>query len=165
MLDRLRATAGARGWTTQLVDPATGERWIRRYLGAEYHGGGIPILLSDPEPDNNSLLDLAASSPDQSVVAASAWLLAETDSEGTYKERLLTIAETAARMGDQSRAALIVGWGLLHDETNLRSTLGKTSTEVSADHDHFRQIAARARALLHLKATDPPLRDRKVFGY
>ena len=72
-------------------------------------------------------------------------------------------AESAARKGDQRRAALLIGWGRLTGVANLRPTLGKSPAEVSADHEYFKRIAERAKALLHLTASDPVLRDRRVF--
>jgi len=154
---------GADGWSTRFVDPSTGEHWVQILLGTEHHGGGHPILVKEPIPTVTELLQLAATSKDRAEVAASAWLLAETDTHGAYKDHLVMIAEDAANTGDQERAALLVGWGRLNDETNLRPTRGKTPPEVSADHNHFMAIAARARALLHLKASDPLLRDLQIF--
>jgi len=154
---------GADGWSTRFVDPATGERWAQILLGASHHGAGHPILVKEPTPTATELLQLAATSEERAEVAASAWLLAETDTHGAYKDRLVMIAEEAANRGDQERAALLVGWGRLTDETNLRPTRGKTPPEVSADHNHFMTIAARARALLHLTASDPLLRDPRIF--
>ncbi|HUL68946.1 MAG TPA: hypothetical protein VLT17_01775 [Gemmatimonadales bacterium] len=146
-----------------MIDPKTGDHWIRIQLGAEYHAGGHPILVKEPSPTVSELLQLASGSHDWSEVAASAWLLAETDTHGGYKERLLMIAEEASHEGDDRRAALLVGWGRLNDERNLRPTLGKTPAEVSADHNYFMSIAARARGLLRLKSSDALLRDPRIF--
>jgi len=151
------------GWSTRFIDPVTGEHWTRTYLGAEYHGGGLAILVREPAPTAPELLTLAATSADPAEVAASAWLLSETDRAGDYKDQLVTVAEAAANKGDQARAALLVEWGNLANETNLRSTLGKSPVEVGADHDYFKRIAARARTLLRLKSSDPLLRDFSVF--
>ena len=154
----------ASGWLTRLVDPATGEHWCHTYLGSSYHGGGLPILYRDPTPTPAELLELMASSADPAEIAASAWMLVEADDDGAHKERLLSAAEEAIKAGEPQRAAIIIGWGLLLEESNLRSALGKEPSEVTADHDHFRAIAVRARSLLQLAATDPPLRDLAVFG-
>jgi hypothetical protein len=154
---------GADGWSTRFVDPASGEHWVQILLGADHHGGGHPILVKEPTPTVPELLQLAATSEDRAETSASACLLAETDTHGAYKDRLVMIAEDAANTGDQDRAALLVGWGRLTDETNLRPTRGKTPPEVSADHNHFMAIAARAKSLLHLTASDPLLRDPRIF--
>lgn len=150
-------------WTKTFVDPATGERWRKVFLDPEYHGG-MPILVREPMPTIDELLRIAARSSDPAEIAASAWLLADTHQDGSYKERLVEIAEEAARHEDQARAALLVGWGLLNEEMNLRAPLGKHIDEVTRDHDHFKSIAGRARKLLWLKNTDPLLRDPMVFG-
>ena len=163
MLQRLRVVGNPDGWTTRFIDPATGKRWTRLYLDAEQHGGGLPILVPDPTPSVRDLFLIAATSPDLAEVAASAWLLADRDKEGTCRDQLVTIAESAANDGDYSRAALLVGWGRLTDATNLRPTLGKTPAEVSEDHNYFKGIAERAKRALRLNAADPLLRDPQVF--
>jgi hypothetical protein len=164
MLARLQPIGKADGWTSRHVDPQTKEGWIRVQLGSEYHGGGLPVLLREPEPSIRDLLEIAATSDEPAEVAASAWLLAERDQHGGYREELVAVAESAANQGDQSRAALLVGWGRLADSSNLRPTIGKTPAEVSADHQHFKTIADRAKGLLHLTVDDPLLRDPRVFG-
>lgn len=164
MVESLQAVdASLDGWSTRFVDPETGETWTRVFLGAESQGGGFPILVREPAPTAADLLSLAATSPEPSEIAASVWLLADSDSQGKYKEYLIRVAETAAASGDRDRAALLVGWGLLLDESNLRPTLGKTPDDVTSDHQHFLEIATRARKLLRLKASDPLLRDMSVF--
>ena len=103
-----RTDASVDGWSTSFVDISTGEEWHRICLGSEFHGGGMPILITRPMPSVIELLALAAESADPSEVAASAWLLTETDPEGGYKERLVALAEAVAREGDQSRAVLLL---------------------------------------------------------
>jgi hypothetical protein len=152
------------GWTTTFVDPVNGERWRRIYLGSEHHGGGVPILVKEPMPSVTELLEIATESSNPAEVAASAWLLADMDHEGSYKERLVAIAEDAAHHDDQPRAALLVGWGSLNDATNLRPAQGKPAVDVIKDHEHFKSVAVRARKLLHLSNMDALLRDPSVFG-
>jgi hypothetical protein len=164
MLTRLQPVGKSDGWTSRYVDPLTKELWIRVYLGSEHHGGGLPILIRESEPSIAELLEIAATSDEPAEVAASAWLVAERDQEGSSRDLLVAIAEAAANKGDQARATLIVGWGRLTDSSNLRSTLGKTPAEVSADHQYFIGLADRAKGLLHLTAADPLLRDPHVFG-
>ncbi len=163
MIPKLRELGKSEGWTTRFIDPSSGQRWSRVYLGNDYHGGGLSILVPDPMPSVSDLVHLAANSDEAAEIAASAWLLAEIDKEGGYREQLASVAEAAAKKGDQERAALLVGWGRLNDTTNLRSTLGKSPAHVTADHKHFQDIATRAKALLHLAASDPLLRDPQVF--
>jgi hypothetical protein len=151
----------ADGWTIMLRHPSTGRTWLRIQLGSEDHGGGIPIVVEEPMPSVQELLDLAAHSTDAAETAACAWWLVELDPE--TKEALVTVAELAAAAGDQERAALLVGWGDLLSEMNLRPPLGKSLAAVTKDHDHFRAIAARARRLLRLSNDDPLLRDPRVF--
>jgi len=164
MVGRLRQAGKSDGWTTRFIDPNTGKRWTQIYLGSESHGGGPPILVPDPAPSVAELLQVAEMSKEPAEVAASVWLLTENDREGTHRDQLVALAESAAKEGDQARASLIVGWGLLTDMRNLRPTLGKTPAEVSADHEHFKRIAGRAKALLRLAASDPLLRDPGVFN-
>ena len=164
IVPKLRQLGNSDGWTTRFIDPSTGQRWTHTYLGADYHGGGMPILVPDPMPSVRDLILIACTSNEPAEIAASAWLLTETDKEGNYREHLVRAAEAAANGGNQKHAALLVGWGRLTDASNLRPTLGKDSAEVSADHKHFQDIAARAKALLRLKASDPLLRDLKVFN-
>jgi hypothetical protein len=152
------------GWVTIFIDESTGQRWRRTYLGSAYHGGGMPVLIREPMPTDAQLLELAAQSSDEAEIAACAWLLTELDREGAYKEPLLAIAEDAAGRNDQTRAALLVGWGNLLDEMNLRSPLRKPAAEVASDHEHFKRIAGRAQALLRRKNTDPAPRNPRVFG-
>ena len=163
MRERLRVVGKSDGWTTRFIDPTTGKRWTQIHLGAEHHGGGPPILVPDPTPSIRDLLLIAGTSNDPAEVAASAWLLAEVDKEGSYREHLIAFAESAANDGDQSRVALLVGWGRLTDTGNLRSTLGKTPEEVTADCEYFESIAERAKRVLRLNASDPLLRDPRVF--
>jgi hypothetical protein len=163
MLPRLRPVGKSDGWTTRFVDPVTGKRWTRIHLGTDYHGGGQPVLVPDPTPTVADLLEIVSKSEDPAQIAASAWILAETEKEGGSREKLLMLAESAASEGDQARAALIVGWGRLTDSANLRPTLGKSPREVSSDHEYFKGIADRAKGLLHLTASDPLLRDPGVF--
>jgi hypothetical protein len=163
MLERLRVVGKADDWMTRFIDPTTGKRWTRVYLDAEAHGGGFPILVPDPTPSVRDLLMIAATSPDPAEVAASAWLLADSDKEGSYREQLVTFAESAANAGDKSRAALMVGWGRLTDEANRRPTLGKSPAEVTDDHNYFKSIAQRAKRALRLTVSDPLLCDPTVF--
>ena len=163
MLPKLRQVGKSDGWTTRFIDPSTGQRWTQMSLGAEHHGGGTPILLPDPMPSVRDLILIASTSNDAAEIAASAWLLTEIDREGSYREHLVRAAEAAATAGSQEHAALLVGWGRLQNTANLRPTIGKDPAEVSADHKHFQDIATRAKALLHLGANDPLLRDPKVF--
>jgi hypothetical protein len=162
-LPKLRQVGESDGWTTRFIDPSTGQRWTHTYLGSENHGGGLPVLVSDPMPSAGDLVKIASTSNDDAEIAASTWLLTEIDKEGNYREQLVRAAEAAASGGDQPRAALLVGWGALTRDANLRSTIGKDPAEVTADHKHFQDLAARAKALLHLSSTDPLLRDPKVF--
>jgi len=151
------------GWTKTFIDPVTGERWCRTYLGSEYHGGGMPILVREPMPGVDDLLEIAAHSVDETEIAASAWLLTDLDREGGFKERLVAIAEQAVSRGDQIRAALLVGWGGLDSEMNLRPALGRVAAEVTRDHEHFKAIAARARHAIHSRTVRAPLRDPSIF--
>jgi hypothetical protein len=113
-------------------------------------------------PSVEELLELVTVSEDTTEVAAGAWLLSEIDRVGGYKARLVGIAEESAKRGDRPRAMLLVVWGDLGNETNLRPFVGKPSNEVVADHEHFRLIAARSRVLLRGR---PASRDLAVFGY
>jgi hypothetical protein len=152
------------GWNQEFLDPAGGGRWRRHYLGAEGHGGGVPVLVRQPEPTAAELLEQVRSSSDEAEIAASAWLLCERDKAGESKDALILLAEAAAAEGDRTRVTLVVGWGDLLNEANLRPFIGKDPAIVSQDHDHFRGIAARARNLLHLGIDDPLLRDLGVFA-
>jgi len=151
------------GWITRFIDPSTGKRWTQTYLGSEAHGGGLPILMPDPEPSIEDLLEIARASNEPAEIAASVWLVAEKNREGLYHDQLMAVAEAAAKKGDQARVALVIGWGSLTKEMNLRPTIGKSPAEVTADHEYFKSIAARAKGLLHLTVRDPLLRDPRVF--
>src|SRR6266487_3330774 len=107
MLPRLRPVGQSDGWTTRFVDPVTGKRWTRIHLGADHHGGGQPVLVPDPTPTVADLLEIVGKSEDPAQIAASAWILAETDTEGSSREELLMLAESAASGGDKAK-------GLLH---------------------------------------------------
>lgn len=126
--------------------------------------GRYSVLIQQPAPTVDELLTLVASSSNHAEVAAGAWLLAESDPHGGYKERLVALAEEAARQGDLARAVLLVDWGSLDDDRNLRSSLGSHPVEVSRDHEHFKNIASRARRLLRLRHTGSPLKGLQVFG-
>ena len=165
MLTRLRSVdSSPDGWTTHYLDPLTGARWMRTFLGSDYHGGGMPILIAEPTPSASELLELAARSADLTEVAASSWLLAETDRVVAYKAPLIALAEAAAARNERSRAALMVVWGALADEGNLQLALGKSPAEVTADHEHFRAIAARARTILDGASPGVQRRDSRLFG-
>jgi hypothetical protein len=97
------------GWTTILVDPSTGDRWRHTYLGAEYHGGRMPVLVKEPVPDAATLVDLCAHTSDAAEAAARAWLLRETDPVGTHREGLLRGAEDAFGREDHARARSWLG--------------------------------------------------------
>jgi hypothetical protein len=127
-----------------------------------HHGGGMPIFVRVPPPDTEELLHLTATSPDEAEVVPSAWLLAEGDRDGAYKDGLLKNAEEAARRGDQRRAAY---WSVGAFWTT-RATWGPASGNTlvkSKDHEHFIEIAAWARALLRLNSDDLQLRDPSVW--
>lgn len=151
------------GWTTVLEDPVTGERWHRCFLGAADHGGGMPVLVKQPSPDARELLDLCATSSEPAEVAAAAWLLTEIDSTGEHKEALLAAAEEAVQRGDVARAVLLVGWGALTSDVNLRPVSGKPLAQVNQDHAYFQAIATRARHLLGNRG-EATLRDPAVFA-
>jgi hypothetical protein len=153
---------GVADWHTRRLTEPSGREWTFTYLGSIE--SGVPILIDEPNPTPTDLLRLAATSTDPAETAAAIWILWGIDRPGDYREHLLVIAETAATNGDRERAVIIVGWGTLTSEANLRPTIGKTPAQVTADHEHFKAIAARARALLRLEESDPPLRDSRVFG-
>jgi len=165
MLAELQPVSDTGGWEVAYSDPSTGQRWTRTYLGSGSHGGGVRVLIRDPDPGVDELLALAENATEAAEVAAAVWLLTEKDPQGMYKETLVSLAEEIAGKGDHGRAALIVGWGDLLSEMNLRPCIGKALDEVTRDHEHFRQVAARARRLLTLSVDDPLLRDMAVFGY
>src|SRR4029077_15545556 len=89
ILPRLRPVGKSDGWTTRFLDPVTGKRWTRIHLGAAYHGGGQPVLVPDPAPSVTDLLEIVEKSEDPAQIAASAWIITETDKEGSSRERLL----------------------------------------------------------------------------
>lgn len=112
MLSRLQPLDGHPGNpNTLFVDPHTGVQWMRAWLGAANHGGGIPVLITAPMPSAPELLALASTSADRAEVAAATWLLEGSDRTGAYKEDLISRAEEASQRGEQWRAALMVAWG------------------------------------------------------
>jgi hypothetical protein len=51
-------------------DPASGARWIQRFLGAGAQGDDILIMMRKPAPDVTELLTIAATSQDSAEVVA-----------------------------------------------------------------------------------------------
>lgn len=52
------AGVASEGRDTVFVDDTTGQHWRRTYLGSEYHGGGLPVLITEPVPTVAELLEV-----------------------------------------------------------------------------------------------------------
>lgn len=137
-------------WHSVLRERDSEVKWVRFPLW-DYHGPG-PECLRRGNPDIREILDSIENSSSDSEVAAAAYYLVNDLPEG--KENLLPLVEHLEEVERrpwsprQARnSALAVAWSSADKPFNHRDPRGKPIAQVSADHEHFKALAARAGEL------------------
>lgn len=157
-LDRLRQSlirigTGSDGWTLLYTDASRAQHWEERRLCSDQHGGGLPYLMSLPEPTPAQLVEIALESPhlDEAVVAAA--LLRDHPEQW---EGLLSGLEgrEAGGKGISMRHAKLIEASGIASGSNRAGTLGKTMAEIQVDHTHYLELARRANRLLGIVPED-----------
>jgi hypothetical protein len=137
-------------WQSLLKEQDTGVEWIKFPLW-DYHGPG-PVCLRRGNPTVVQILDSVENSSSDSEVAAAAYYLVNDLPDG--KENYLPLVEHLEKIERrpwsrrQARnAALAVAWASADKPFNHRDPKGKSNAQVSADYEHFKNLATRASAL------------------
>ena len=143
----------ADGWGSKYYNPVDNSNWILVRLETEYHGGGFPVLIKEPEPNQSELIENAFSTSDMNVVATSGSLLFinERDLKMEFREELIERLERHNHQSNFFEAArietLIYESGLC-DSTNLRPTIGKSVVVINEDFLFYKSIADRAKKII-----------------
>lgn len=154
------------GWVVKYLNPINKSHWVLVRLETDYHGGGYPVLIQEPEPNQSELIDIALSTTDINVVATSASLLMynERDLKQEFREELIEKLESHdvnLNPFESERLKTIIYESGLHDSTNLRPIVGKSMEEVNNDYKYYKSIADRAKQIIttanhYLKSAEGP---------
>lgn len=147
--------ASADGWIVYYTDDRTKEIWHLTQFGSEQQAGGIFVLKKLPELNTEALIDLALSSPSRNdIIGASNELYErERHNKEDFREKLLERLSAINLIGlsefEKERIRLIIDETSLYDATNLRNIVRKQISEIQHDADHYRDMAAKAKAILN----------------
>ena len=143
------------GWASVYRDAATGKFWMKYYAVAGAQGGGYLMLIRLPAPATDELITIAMHSvhPDEAVAAVVRLLNEEEVEHKEFREALLQkleqqLQEKLLSRDERERLLQIIALTKLTDPLNLRPIIGKGREEVQQDAAYFRQVAARAAALV-----------------
>ena len=145
-------------WTKEFTDPASQEKWLQIMVETDYHGGGHPILMKLPEPNQSELISIALNSNSKDEIATAAALLNynERDLGFGFREELIKLLEEHTSRADFNwtelerwRIPTIIQECDLADGVNRRPIVGKMNSEIEADYRYFQAIANRAKTLIN----------------
>jgi hypothetical protein len=151
-------SSGSDGWKRNFEDMVTNEKWIEYRMEPEYHGGGYPMLVKQPEPDTNELIQIALESENLDEIAgASIFLYTNEENDNIdFREQLIDAVEKffenkKAELSDFDRNKLniIIYDSNLYDSTNRRNILGKYFAEIEKDYQYFKGVSERAKRILN----------------
>jgi hypothetical protein len=151
-------SSGSDGWQRKFEDMTTNEKWIEYRIESEYHGGGYPILVKQPEPDTNELIQIALESENlDEITAASIFLYTNEESYNfDFREQLIDAVEKFFESKkrelsdfDRNKLNIIIYESKLFDSTNRRNILGKYFAEIEEDYLYFKGISERAKRILN----------------
>lgn len=145
------------GGEQHFEDPNTHEKWIEYRIEPEYHGGGYPMLVKQPEPTTSELVKIAMDSDNlEEVAGASVFLYTnEKYDKVDFREELMNGIEDYFQRKqvdltefEKRKMNTIIYESNLYDSTNRRNTLGKHFSEVEKDYQYFKRISERAKRIL-----------------
>lgn len=133
---------------------ADGSYWKKKEINSMYIGKSTLILVRQPEPDTNQLLEVLFTSNDNLDVAAASLLLKENELllNKEYRNELITELEQSIsgklnRLQKKRLENIIILTELHHGE-NRRTALHKEYDVVQADYKFYMDIAFRAEDIL-----------------
>lgn len=141
------------GWTTKYVNKQKNETWLKYVIDLE-RGYFWNLMLIDPKPNTDELINIALESDFDDEIHASAvkLMLDEKVSKIDYRQKLIKKLEefdfTNLNKTDRKRIKTIIQSAELNSEWNRREILGKHVTEINNDAEFFSDIANRAKRIL-----------------
>lgn len=123
----------------------------------EYYGGSYQLLIKQPLPKTNELIDIALCSTDPNEIAAACVFLytGEQMESIDFRESQITRLEeyySSIKLNltafETKRIETIINESELTDSTNKKPILGKHYTEIEKDYQHYKDIAQRAKQIL-----------------
>lgn len=146
------------GWELHFVDRISGVNWIEYRVNSEYHGGGNPILVMQPERNASELIELAAMSENLEEIKGACIMLSAREQyhKIEFREELITVLESLyksweGKLGrfEAEKLETIIVETNLEDSSNRRETSGKHFSEIDMDFNHYKGIAVRARKIMN----------------
>ena len=141
------------GWTTKYVNKEKNEMWLKYVIYPE-RGYFWNLMLIDPKPNTDELINIALESDFDDEIHASAvrLVLDEKVSKIDYRQKLIEKLEefdfTNLNKTDRKRIKTIIQSAELNSEWNRREILGKHVTEINKDAEFFSDIANRSKWIL-----------------
>jgi hypothetical protein len=134
------------GWRLQYLDPASQQSWVLFYAYPEDHGGGFPILRTDPPPVslNEWLGDCLVSDREDDVKGIA---LEFRDRYDLWSQVLDWIESNLSMIPADNLLSFLSTLTILNPR-NRMDILGKHYSEIQKDHDHFVRLLERAKNLM-----------------
>jgi hypothetical protein len=146
------------GWEIHYIDKTNNEKWIEYRMEPEYHGGGYPILVKEPVPNTEQLMEIALESNNLDEIAGASVFIYTNEEydkiefrndlvekiEKFYRQRIGKLTEF-----DIKKIKTIIYETSLSDSTNRKSTMGKHYTQIEEDHEYYKQNAERVKRILN----------------
>ena len=146
------------GWEIHYVDQYTNEEWIEYQMEPEYHGGEYPMLVKQPLPKTNDLIEIALGSNSLDEIAGvSVFIFTNEQYDKTeFRDKLIDAIEGFYEKEngeltefDTKKLETVIYETSLSDSTNRKPIMGKHYTEIEQDHKYYLEIAGRAKKILN----------------
>ena len=141
------------GWTKIYTDEKTNEKWMRYVIDPE-RGYFWNLMLIEPKPDTNELINITLKSEFDDEIHASAvrLMLDEKIFQIDYRKELIERLEEfdihRLHKSEKTRFKTIIESAELNIAWNRREILGKKMTVINEDAEFFKDIADRANRIL-----------------
>lgn len=145
------------GWKINYIDEENNENWIEYGIHPEYHGGGYPILVKQPEPNTDELITIAIQSNNLDQIAGVAVFLYTNEKYDKieFRDKLIESIEDFFNRKkdnltefDKKKLNTMIYDSSLYDPSNRRPILGKKQEEIEIDFQFFKKISERAKRIL-----------------
>ena len=134
------------GWRLQYLDPSSQQNWVLFYPYSKHHGGGFPVLRTDPPPDSlNEWLSYCLVSDREDDVKGIA--LEFKDRYDLWSQLLDWIESNLSMIPPDNLRSFLSTLTILNSR-NRKDILGKHYLEIQKDHDYFIQLSERAKRLI-----------------
>ena len=141
------------GWTEKYKDNKTGRLWLK-YMIDRDNGRYYNLMLLNPKPTTEEMIDIVFSSPDHDEVegAAHRLFIEEEDEKKDFRaaiiDRLKQLDISKLDTEEKKRIKTIIINGHLTERTNKREIIGKHFSEIQKDVQFFKETADTAERIL-----------------